>query len=155
MNLFIIRHGEADSQSETPQDPPLASSGVEKVTLVAKEVTGKVQAPEALFSSPLKRALQTSEIIAQSWSLEIQTADWLLPGVEPSHILNELKSLQVKNLALVGHLPTLGWLFSVLLWGVPPKEIVVPKASISLIETSEWEPSAGKIRWMTSPALLE
>lgn len=153
MELLIVRHGRAEMSPQEGLGPPLSPQGMEDVERVAQMVAGQEVAPELLISSPLIRAKQTAEIFSKNWNLHVEEVDWLLPGVEASKIIIKLQEFGKSKPALVGHLPTLGWLLSVLVWGLPPKEIPVPKGSVTCLDIKSWEPSGGKIRWMVHPEL--
>lgn len=153
MELLIVRHGEAAPLPMDEAGPPLNDAGELEVRHLAQLLAEQDFHPEGIWTSPLRRALQTSEILRDVWDLSPQTVDWLKPGVEPSKILKEMISIEEKSLVLVGHLPTLGWLFSTLLWGLPPKEVSLPKASATLLEVKSWEPSGAKIKWLLNPQL--
>jgi len=154
MELFIVRHGEAETGTASEEGPPLTERGRHDVEKVSRMVDTLEKAPLVLFSSPLIRAIQTADALNQDWDLSIQKVEWLTPGVEPSRILKELSQTAQEKIAIVGHLPTLGWLLSALVWGVPPKEIILPTGSVTFLEVSKWEPAGAKIRWMLSPDMF-
>lgn len=154
MELWMIRHGEAETNLPDEAGPALSPNGIAGIEKLAVDLKDWTHSPGSLFSSPLRRAQETAEILNRNWQLEVQTVDWLKPGVEPSRILKELQEIKVDSIAVVGHLPTLGWLASTLLWGIPPKEIILPKGSLTLLKVSEWEPSGAKIKALNNPEYL-
>jgi len=154
MELMIIRHGAAQTGTEEEGGPSLSETGKLSIQSLLKFVREKELKPDALFSSPLNRAIQTTEILNQAWELKFKPVDWLSPGVEAFRILMELNKLEEQKIALVGHLPTLGWLLSVLIWGKPPKEVSIPKASLTLLKVKSWEPLGAKLLWMMNSDLL-
>lgn len=153
MYLWVIRHGEAASLPMEEEGPPLSQGGVQTVEKMAQWIRGQNEVPTKVYVSPLRRALQTAEIFNKNWKSELKTVNWLKPGVEPSKILNALKDKKEGIFVLVGHLPTLGWLVSTLVWGLPPKEVVLPKASITCLKVDDWEPSGATLRWSLNPEL--
>ena len=69
VELTIVRHGETDLNKEevvqgSEIDAPLNVSGIAQAEKCAKEVKGKKF--DVILSSPLKRAMQTAEIIAKA-----------------------------------------------------------------------------------------
>jgi phosphohistidine phosphatase len=154
MELFLIRHGEAGLGSGDGGGPELSAKGIDDAGKVLRLIKDLKTAPSIIFSSQLLRAVQTAELFNKSWQVPIKMVDWLHPAVEPSRVIHELKQIPEQKIALVGHLPSLGWLLSVLLWGIPPKEILVPKGSVSFVRVSHWEPSGGEIQWMLNPDIL-
>ncbi|MDX1386526.1 MAG: phosphohistidine phosphatase SixA [bacterium] len=153
MHLWVIRHGEAASLPMEEEGPPLNERGVEMVEKMAELIQRQKEIPTKLYVSPLLRAIQTAEIFNKRWNLDPKVVNWLKPGVEPSKILNALRDKKEGTVVLVGHLPTLGWLVSTLIWGLPPKEVVLPKASITCLKIDEWEPSGATLRWSLNPEL--
>lgn len=154
MNLYLIRHGESESGDKPDEERALTPAGLEQATAMARRVTGFPDPPTVLFSSPLLRARQTAEPFGQGWNLSIQTAEWLRPMVEPSDVIETLQQRSEEAIALVGHLPNLGLLLGTLVWGLPPKEIVIPKGSVAFLKLSSWEPESAKLRWMLTPDTL-
>lgn len=154
MELYLIRHGEAETGNPDEEGPPLSERGMGEVRRVVDHLGTLKKFPSRVFSSTLRRAFQTAELFNQNWQLEIAQVEWLAPGVEPSRIIKELSQIPDPSVALVGHLPTLGWLLSTLLWGVPPKEIILPKGSVSYLEVQAMEPAGATLRWMISPEMI-
>jgi len=153
MELWILRHGEAGQEPADELGPTLSDWGVAQIRRVAEALQDLPRQPKALYSSPLRRAMQTADIFNEAWGLQREVVDWLKPGVEPSQILQRLSQTHDEVLAVVGHLPSLGWLFSLLVWGLPPKEVVLPKGSVSCLQLKSWEPAEAKLQWVYHPEL--
>ena len=70
-NLLIVRHGQRDSSRLRRIDlnPPLSALGRRQAAAVAAAL-GKGPAPDAIYSSPLARALETATAIADRLGLE-------------------------------------------------------------------------------------
>jgi phosphohistidine phosphatase SixA len=154
MNLYLIRHG--DSETDKPdEERALTTLGRENVSKVAQWVTQISEAPSMIFSSPLKRALETAEPFAKAWNKKIEMAQWLRSEIQPSEILKELSGLPSQSFALVGHLPSLGLLFGTLVWGLPSKEVIVPKGGVVLLNLEKFEPGSAKLKWMVCADLLD
>lgn len=154
MNLYLIRHG--DSETDKPdEERALTAKGRENVAKVAQWVTQVSEPPSMIFSSPLKRAIETAEAFAKAWNLKIEKAQWLRSDVEPSKVIDELSRLPLKSYALTGHLPNLGLLLGALVWGPATKEIVIPKAGVALLSLEKFEPGSAKLKWMVCADLLD
>ncbi len=153
MELWIIRHGEASQEVNDEAGPPLSESGMQKLHQVSAALKKLPRQPNYLFCSPLRRAEQTAALFNEQWKLTPQTVPWLNPGVEPSKILSELNVFSEGNIAIVGHLPSVGWLFSTMVWGLPPKEVVLPKGSVTCLQVQAWNPAGAKLQWVYHPEL--
>jgi alpha-ribazole phosphatase len=74
VKLFLIRHGQTDGNVEGRYqgslDTSLTATGLKQATM-AKKYLSKVRF-YSIYSSPLKRAVQTAEIIAKGSKLEIK-----------------------------------------------------------------------------------
>ena len=152
MQLALIRHGECEASAATDEERGLTPAGHADVAKVADLLRRqKLVAPQVIFSSPMKRALQTAELFNTSWGLEIQKADWLQPLVEPSTVLEQLRNRSEDHLILVGHLPNLGLLLSTLLWGLPAREVALPRGAAALLDVEAWEPGAAKLGLFIKP----
>lgn len=66
--LFLVRHGQTDSNLERKyqgsMDIPLSELGIKNMNLLAKSFTPNI--PTRIICSPLSRAIQSAEIIANS-----------------------------------------------------------------------------------------
>jgi broad specificity phosphatase PhoE len=77
--LILARHGETEWNVEEvfrgQIDIELNQNGIKQAELLAEHLSG--QAIEAVYSSPLKRALKTAEAIARRHKLKIETSPGL------------------------------------------------------------------------------
>jgi broad specificity phosphatase PhoE len=80
--LYLVRHGESDFESSDrwagargeQWDPPLGPKGLEQATLLAERLLS-MEAPAAVYSSPLRRALETVAPFAERSHIEIGIDD--------------------------------------------------------------------------------
>jgi len=78
--VYILRHGETDLNRELRcqgrQDIPLNTRGREQI---AESARGLVNVRiDAVFASPLKRAMESAEIAAKAKNLDFKPLDWLV-----------------------------------------------------------------------------
>jgi phosphohistidine phosphatase len=153
MRLYLVQHGEAKSEAEDPERP-LTSRGADEVKKVAVPLRKlQIKHPRIVHSGKV-RAKQTAEIIAQG--LEISPA-----FVQVSPVLNpnddvrpwaERIPRETDDLMLVGHLPFLEKLASLLLCGNENGKLVLFRyAAIVCLEQKESEGWA--LRWMLTPEM--
>jgi phosphohistidine phosphatase len=108
---------------------------------------------ELLVSSPLRRALQTADIIAQVYgNIRCIERDELSPGADPRRLIDWLARRHREGIAcVVGHKPDLSGLLTVLLSDeseVPPK---LKKGSASFVSFSgPIAVSSGRLTWHRS-----
>lgn len=151
MFLYLIRHGDAEMGAMPDEQRGLTPAGLTDIQKISKHISRMEGRPEQLFSSPFLRAKQSAEPFSQSWDLKIQAVDWLLPGVAPSQVLGELRKYSEEGIALVGHLPNLGLVLGTLVWGLPPKEVVIPKSGVAFLNLTAWDPGTAKLQWLLTP----
>ncbi|MCX7994522.1 MAG: phosphohistidine phosphatase SixA [candidate division WOR-3 bacterium] len=123
MELYLIQHGEAKSETEDPLRP-LTEKGQKDVMAVAEIVSGKGLKISKIYHSDKLRAKQTAEIIARILGVPvIEEIKGIAPLDDPS-VIKELIDKTEENIMIAGHLPHLSRLTSLLIIGNPDKEIV-------------------------------
>ena len=127
MKLYLVRHAEAIERSGTTPDASrhLTTNGRLSFRKIARRVRKAGIAPDVIFTSPLLRAVQTAEILAERLTHDgpVVVARELSPGFD----LRALRSLLVgagspEEAAFVGHEPDMGLLAAALMavpGGVP------------------------------------
>jgi phosphohistidine phosphatase len=117
MQIFLIRHGEATSPYTNPERP-LSGSGREDVEKLAFFLQSqKLKVAEIWHSSKL-RARQTAEIVSAVFQLsgKVSQVEGLCPNDPVKNIREKIETDGI-DVAIVGHLPFLDKLSSLLLTG--------------------------------------
>ncbi|MBI4528417.1 MAG: phosphohistidine phosphatase SixA [Deltaproteobacteria bacterium] len=149
MEFYLTRHGEAKAEHED-RSRPLSDRGKRQVEEVGEALAQKgIEVSEILHSDKL-RAKQTAEILARHLSLQdrLRRIDGLAPSDDPVIAKAELETAG-GSLMLVGHLPHLSRLASLLLIGDPEREIVdFPTAAVVCLSREEgnWQ-----VSWTLAP----
>jgi phosphohistidine phosphatase len=134
MQLYILRHADAETKAASDSARTLSEKGEEQARKVAQFCRAHGIQPEVIFASPLIRAQQTAKPVAKELNVEVTPAPWLACGARPEGILAELAGLKnVSAVLLVGHEPDLGNLIAHLL-GAGSGSIHVRKASLTVVE---------------------
>lgn len=113
MIIHLVRHAEAIERSyDIPEAHRfLTPRGRKRFREIASELKKLGMAPDLILTSPLIRAVQTAEILAQTlnYKHELLLTSQLAPGFR-SEGLDELLQQypQLKEIALVGHEPDFG-----------------------------------------------
>jgi phosphohistidine phosphatase len=113
MIVHLVRHAEAVEQSpEIPDEQRfLTSRGRTRFRKVAVSLRKSGIHPDLILTSPLIRAVQTAEILAQALKFkgELQVAPQLAHGFQAQQFYELLAQFpRAKEIALVGHEPELG-----------------------------------------------
>ncbi|MCI0412673.1 phosphohistidine phosphatase SixA [bacterium] len=155
MRIFILRHAIAeDSAKGGDSQRALSEEGRRKMRDAAAGFARLELEIDAIYSSPLVRAVQTAEILARaiSYSAKIETMQELAPGHSPESVGNRLRSLKKSgNIVLSGHEPNCSELASFLSGGA---QIEFKKGAICLIETESTTAGSGILIWHLSPQVL-
>ena len=61
INIYLVRHGEADASWNEDRDPGLSTKGKKQAAAVAEELFLELPKVISIISSPLARAIQTAE----------------------------------------------------------------------------------------------
>ncbi|HEX9939039.1 MAG TPA: histidine phosphatase family protein [Longimicrobium sp.] len=150
MQLLVIRHGLAGDRDEfaftgrPDSERPLTREGKVKMRRAAGGLHSIVSDLDLLATSPLVRAVQSAEVVADVFGgMPITTVDQLSPDHAPDDLLPWLRSHDPgTTIAIVGHEPHLGFLIGWLLTGRHESFVELKKGGAALLEFDD-PPSAG------------
>ena len=163
MKLLLVRHGIAEeaetfiSGGDSDGQRSLTEIGRKKMRKGANRLRSQIRQIELLACSPLLRARETAEIIAQVFgNLPVIERPELDFGYPPEAVAAWLAQCPVKNLvAVVGHEPQLSLLTGLLLADVAQPLLIFRKGGMALIEFSgRVEAGAGTLLWALTPGQL-
>ncbi|RKZ33467.1 phosphohistidine phosphatase SixA [bacterium] len=154
MNLYLVQHARAKSKEENP-DRPLTEQGYIDAEKVAKFV-GKSNTIilDVIYHSGKTRAGQTAEIFAKYLAPTdgVKESDGLKALDNPEIWANRVKEME-RDIMLVGHLPYMSKLASLLISGNQENKVVeFQKGGIVCLsgdDNGNWS-----LRWMIIPELL-
>jgi phosphohistidine phosphatase len=146
---YLVRHGDAVAASENPKRP-LSQAGraaVEEIAQLARERQVEVS---VIYHSGILRAEETAEILANHLfpPSGVKAISGLLPDDDPSGGKAELEAA-ADPIMLVGHLPYMGRLASLLVRGDMEAPVIeFPPAAMVCCSrvAAQW-----KIEWHLTP----
>jgi len=120
MIVYVMRHMEAVEGSDTLQDEwrYLTEAGRASAVKMSSAIVKIGPKPRLTLTSPLTRAVQTTEIVAEKACRKnvVIASPLLLPGGDIRELVSCIKdSSDAKRVLLVGHEPQLGSLVAALL----------------------------------------
>ena len=149
MDCYLVQHGEAKPEQEDPARP-LSDRGRRDVERVA-QAAGRsgVSVAEIVHSGKL-RAQQTADLLAAALSPVggVRAVAGLAPLDDPA-AARELLDQAAAPRMIVGHLPHLSRLTSLLLVGDPTREIVSFRMGAIVCLTREEE--RWRLKWILTP----
>ncbi len=154
MNLYCVRHGEAESADVDPERP-LTENGRQEVERVANYLHGHDLKVAHVMHSTKLRAKQTAEIFAEA----------MMPGqvTECESILDEdanvMELMQMipawtDDTMIVGHLPFMPRLISGLLIGNPHIYPIVNYPPAGVVCLQHFDQHRWIIQWILNPFLV-
>jgi len=163
MQLLVIRHAKAEdaldfARTVQPEaQRPVTESGRKKMRRAAAGLLSEVKIIDVLASSPLLRARQTAEIVAEACAGRVvMELDALAPGSDPDKLWSWLRSHRdVSVVAIVGHAPDLGELIGRLLCGRHESVIALKKAAACLLHLDpDVTPGLARLIWSLTASQL-
>jgi phosphohistidine phosphatase len=152
MVLYLVQHAQAKSKDEDPERP-ITDQGrreMESVMLLMMRY-GAITASRVMHSGKL-RAQETADIIASKIEADTEEADGLGPNDDPS-IWAQQAASSSRDLVLVGHMPHLSRLASLLLCGNPDQAVVeFTNGGVVCVarDDERWH-----LRWAVTPSLVQ
>jgi len=112
MNIYLIRHGEAEPTSDIKPDAEreLTETGIQVLNSSVQIWKKYVTHFDVILSSPLKRAMKTASIVKNTFEVEseIMKENSMLNGGSTKDLLIASESFGAQEIAMVGHQPDLG-----------------------------------------------
>lgn len=161
MNAYFLRHGEAGKRASIPSrdfERSLTTSGQEEVEKISRSMERMGLEFDKILTSPLARALETAEIVAQFQKSFGKIEDWdeLRPEGNRLDLYRKLAELkQDAHVLLVGHEPYLSTAIGEMISGNLSTRIVLKKGGLARVQITSFSPRpTGELRWLLTPKLL-
>jgi phosphohistidine phosphatase len=159
MRLYIVRHAIAEERRKkvyVNDDRPLTPIGIRTMQKNAKGIAKIISSPAYIISSPLKRAYDTSKILASQFQKPpaITISDDLLPETSVETIIQLCrKYTNHEKIMLVGHEPILGKFISTILQH-NNQTLQLKKGSICGVEFNLEQPMKSELFFYIPPRVL-
>ncbi|MGC2638733.1 MAG: phosphohistidine phosphatase SixA [Acidobacteriaceae bacterium] len=157
MNLYILRHASAGTRRANPVvdvKRPLDKEGKQQCILVGSFLNALNLQFDRVFSSPLKRALQTASLVGTEtgYDSKIEISDALAPDA-PAHKFQALvRSLEkYENVLVVGHNPNIPIFLGSLIAPAGRTSIRMRKGAVARVDCSRLP---GTLHWLVDPRIL-
>ena len=152
MHLYLVQHGLAKSKEEDPERP-LSGEGMTDAGKMAAFLAKRGVRIDRIYHSGKLRAKQTADIFGEKLGITgmVADTDGLAPSDDPQIWEKRLVG-KSENIMLVGHLPHLSRLASLLLAGGTERNTVEFK-NAGVICAKRDESGRWSLQWMVIPEL--
>lgn len=147
MQIFLLRHGQAEARSHDDSTRELTLQGRQDVMAVARQFAQRNIQPDCCLASPYARARQTAELFVAEAGLihALELNEILVPSVGAVHVLQFLGSLQARRVLLISHNPLLSELGALLLEGSRQPLQVLRTSELLAIDCEVPGPGTGTV----------
>jgi len=158
LEIYLVQHGESKSNDEDPARP-LTDDGRRTVENVGTHLARLGIAFDRVFHSGKLRAQQTAEILAGSLKisekLEARKGLDPLDPVEPTmRWLSEQAQRGLRSVAIIGHLPFLDKLASLMVTGNENSGVIAFQYAGVVRLVPKREAEGYRVRWVLAPELF-
>jgi len=153
MKLYLVQHAKATSEQQDPQRP-LTEEGQRELQKVTEFIEPLKLSVDYLWHSEKRRAIQTAELLAKA--IKIKKAKTVREGLGPSDdvaILKDELDATTDDIMIVGHLPFLNKLASLLLAGCESADAVAFRNG-GIVALGRNEEDKWQIDWMITPEIF-
>jgi phosphohistidine phosphatase len=153
MLLYLVQHAEAKKEEEDPERG-LTDKGFRDIAGTAAYAKNLGIRVSAIHHSGKKRAMQTAQILADYLKPEkgITQADGLAPMDDPEIWAKRISTMN-EDTMLVGHLPSMARLASLLLCGDREKGMVDFKMA-GIVCLKQFDDGRWAVEWMVVPEMI-
>src|SRR4051812_30623911 len=156
--LYVLRHGIAvphGTPGVAEDERPLTPKGRKRLRQIARGLRRLELDPERIVSSPLPRAWQTAEIVADELGMSdrLEAAEELRADRSPEAIRDWLHARAEGRLMIVGHNPNLSLLLGLLVTGNGDSMLCeLKKGGIAAL--SSGDERGFMLDWIATPRIL-
>jgi len=153
MFLYLVRHGEAKNEFADPSQA-LSEQGLRDVQKVASHLARIGTPVDIIFHSDRLRAEQTAAVLSDHLRPGggVVETDHLGPFDDPSEWEHRLRDRD-RNIMLVGHLPYMEKLFSLLMCGFTAEQIITFSNS-TIVCLKRGMTGTWVLQWMIDPDVV-
>jgi phosphohistidine phosphatase len=157
MILYFLRHGVAGGREEWKGDDtlrPLTKKGMKNMVSQAKCIDEMDLKLDLIVTSPLARAFQTADIVADELEMgeKLVQDERLGPGFGIDDLVEVLQDYpDASNIMLVGHEPDFSQTISALIGG---GRLLVKKGGLARIDVINADPLQGELVWLLPPWVM-
>ena len=153
MNLYLLRHGEAESVATDSAGRQLTEAGHEEVENVARQFAARHVNLDRCLVSPALRAQQTARTFLDQifHPPAVETVDALDPTHRAADAMAVLDNIKDSNILLVGHNPLLSELLALLTDGNIDHMRILETGNLACVSLDIVGLGMGDCAWILEP----
>ncbi len=155
MQLFLLRHANADTVAAHDDDRPLSDRGVSQAQRIARFCEAHDVVPKLILTSPVRRAHQTAKLVSEHLRVDMKIVHWLACGAQPAVVLNAVQEYEAhQSVMLVGHEPDFSQIAAYLVGTVKSDAFHIRKGTLSQFEVFDFGHGGGRLEFSLPPRLM-
>jgi len=154
VNVFIMRHGEAQAKAETDRQRELAQQGREDIVQMAADYSSALGSIDVIWASPYVRTQQTAKLLSEQLGKPVITQSFLQPSGNPIDTLSALEAHSENTVLIVSHQPLVGVLVDGLA-GLEPGRYRMGTGALACVTTQIYANGCCDLEWLHQPASVQ
>lgn len=154
MNVFIMRHGEAEANAGNDAKRELTTQGREDIAQMVVDYGQALSQVDAIWASPYVRAQQTAQLLSQHIAKPVTTQSFLPPNGNPIDTLAALETHRDQTILIVSHQPLIGILVDGLA-GLEPGRYRMGTGALACLKTRVYANGCCDLEWLHQPASIQ
>ena len=158
MHLYFLRHGEAAFNPHGDSSRTLTETGIANSHMTAAYCIKLGIIFSSIYSSPILRARQTAEIVAEKYpQIQIWITEHLTPESDPRNLFEEIKHhTSDSKILFVTHEPFASTCISALIGTTEHSRITMKTNSLAYVETDgSVHRGSGRLLWLSTPEMMK
>lgn len=154
MRIYLLRHGDAEDEAASRRDfdRRLTPEGIERMRAEARGMKALGLTFDMIFTSPLLRAHETANIVAETLDMPAPIVDERVGG---GFQLDTIKDILRQHpgqdkILFVGHQPSMSQIIQRLCGGIAEMK----RGSLACLEGEGPRPGYGALLWLMTPRQL-
>jgi phosphohistidine phosphatase len=158
MQLYLMQHGQAVPETENPEQP-LSREGVAQIQTSAVAMKKLGIAPDLIVCSPKKRSRQSAALVAEGVNYpysDILETEAVKPAAPVDDTVSFLRQYPAcTSILIVGHLPSLIRLASLLLGGDTSVRLNFENGGLCRLDTAELMPGEAELLFHLPAGMMQ
>ncbi len=155
MHLYLLRHADADTVAADDDERILSEKGIAQAQRVARFCEAHEIKPALIFSSHIRRALQTAQVVAEHLDSELRAVRWLACGAEPANVIAQVNEYgNHPSIMLVGHAPDFSLLAAHLIGGNNGENVHIRKATLAHFTIHDFKAGGARLEFLLPVKLM-